>query len=86
MKYVNFNSPHEYRMPNTIQWLVTLGLCFSATVDVTITITLAFLLLTKSRTRLVVGNQVMVLTNLPGILDSLILYTLELGSITGCDI
>ncbi|KAM6489921.1 hypothetical protein JOM56_014500, partial [Amanita muscaria] len=64
-------------------WLVTLGLCFSTIVDVTITATLAFLLLIKSRGRLEVGNQVMVLTNIDGILDSLILYTLELGSITG---
>ncbi|KAM6489919.1 hypothetical protein JOM56_014498, partial [Amanita muscaria] len=64
-------------------WLVTLSLCFSIIVDVTITATLAFLLLIKTRGRLEVGNQVMVLTNINGILDSLILYTLELGSITG---
>ncbi|KAM6489968.1 hypothetical protein JOM56_014547 [Amanita muscaria] len=65
------------------KWLVTLGLCFSIIVDVTITATLAFLLLIKTRGRLEVGNQVMVLTNIDGILDSLILYMLELGSITG---
>ncbi|KAM6494552.1 hypothetical protein JOM56_010913, partial [Amanita muscaria] len=64
------------------KWLVTLSLCFSIIVDVTITATLAFLLLIKTRGRPEVGNQVMVLTNIDGILDSLILYTLELRSIT----
>ncbi|KIL66841.1 hypothetical protein M378DRAFT_160359 [Amanita muscaria Koide BX008] len=65
------------------KWLITLGLCCSIIVDVTITATLAFLLLIKSRGRLEVGNQVMVLTSLNDIADSLILYTLELGSVTG---
>ncbi|KAM6489997.1 hypothetical protein JOM56_014576 [Amanita muscaria] len=65
------------------KWLVTLGLCFSTMVDVTITATLAFLLLIKTRGRLEVGNQVMVLTSLNDIANSLILYTLELGSVTG---
>ncbi|KAM6489421.1 hypothetical protein JOM56_015138 [Amanita muscaria] len=65
------------------KWLITLGLCCSTIVDVTITATLAFLLLIKTRGRPEVGNQVMVLTSLNDIADSLILYTLELGSVTG---
>ena len=74
------------RMFNIIKWLITLILCFSGGVDVTITATLSFLLFIKRRRYLRVGNQVVLLTNLDGVIDSLIIYTLELGSLTGCDI
>ncbi|KAF5383353.1 hypothetical protein D9757_008392 [Collybiopsis confluens] len=56
----------------TAQWLFTLGLALSSAVDVIITISL-FVLLMKSKT---VGGS------LDGVIDALILYTFETGSIT----
>jgi len=53
-------------------WLWSLGLALSSTVDVLITCSL-FILLWKSRSRSL---------SLNGVIDSLILYTLELGSLT----
>jgi hypothetical protein len=53
-------------------WLWSLGLALSSTVDVIITCSL-FVLLWKSRSRSL---------SLNGVIDALILYTLELGSLT----
>jgi hypothetical protein len=55
------------------EWLWSLGLALSTTVDVLITCSL-FTLLWLSRSRSL---------SLNGVLDSLIVYTLELGSLTG---
>ncbi|KIL71193.1 hypothetical protein M378DRAFT_6028 [Amanita muscaria Koide BX008] len=55
------------------QWLFSLGLALSTAVDVLIT-SILFTLLWMSRSRSL---------SLHGVLDSLILYTLELGSLTG---
>ncbi|KAF8621738.1 hypothetical protein AX15_007536 [Amanita polypyramis BW_CC] len=55
------------------RWLFSLGLAISSTVDVIITVSL-FILLRMSRSRSLSLNDV---------IDSLILYTFEIGSLTG---
>ncbi|KIK62276.1 hypothetical protein GYMLUDRAFT_42220 [Collybiopsis luxurians FD-317 M1] len=55
-----------------VRWLFTLGLALSSVVDVMITLSL-FVLLKRSKTE--VGS-------LDGVIDSLILYTFETGSVT----
>jgi len=62
-----------YTFRQHYEWLWSLGLALSTTVDVLITCTL-FILLWTSRSRSL---------SLNGVLDSLIVYTLELGSLTG---